>query len=131
MKKDIESRADIELLVDTFYTQVKQDDVIGHYFNDVVKLSWETHIPIMYNFWETVLLNTAGYKGNVMQAHINLDKRTPMQDEHYDRWLLLWISTVNQLFEGNKASEAIARAQTMAFLINSKVLKSREEGFIQ
>jgi hemoglobin len=66
-----------------------------------------------------------------MQAHINLDKRTPMQDEHYDRWLLLWISTVNQLFEGNKASEAIARAQTMAFLINSKVLKSREEGFIQ
>lgn len=131
MKKDIESRADIELLVDTFYTQVKQDDVIGHYFTNVVKLSWETHIPVMYTFWETVLLNTGGYKGNVMQAHINLDKRAPMQDEHYDRWLLLWISTVNQLFDGNKAAEAIARAQTMVFLINSKVLKSREEGFIQ
>lgn len=130
-KRDITSRADIEQLVDTFYTRVKPDAVIGHYFTDVVHFDWDVHIPIMYGFWESVLLNTATYKGQVMQAHINLDKKSAFSQEHFDHWLMLWTETVNALFEGNKANEAIARAQAMAFLIHTKVQKSREEGFIK
>ena len=51
-RKDIEGRADIEILIDAFYTKVKKDEVIGHFFTEVVQLSWEHHIPVMYNFWE-------------------------------------------------------------------------------
>jgi len=39
MKKDIETEADVKLLVDTFYAQVLKDDVIGFIFTDVAKIS--------------------------------------------------------------------------------------------
>jgi hemoglobin len=48
---DITTRQDIELLVDKFYGQVIEDDIIGEFFTGVVKLDWTVHIPIMYNFW--------------------------------------------------------------------------------
>lgn len=131
MKKDIENRADIELLVDTFYIKVKVDKVIGHFFNEVVNLSWDVHMPIMYNFWEGVLLHTAAYKGNPMQVHIALDKKSAMAQSHFDRWLKLWDETVAELFEGPVALQAKQKAQSMAFLIHAKTMKSREEGFIQ
>ncbi len=131
MKKDIENRADIELLVDTFYIKVKADTIIGHFFTEVVNLSWDVHIPIMYNFWEGVLLHTAAYKGNPMQAHIALDKKSAMAQAHFDRWLTLWDATVTELFDGPKATDAMQKAKSMAFLIHAKTIKSREEGFIQ
>lgn len=127
MKSDITNRADIVLLVDTFYKKVKQDDVIGHFFTKVIELSWEKHMPIMYDFWETLLLSTAGYAGNVMQPHINLDKMSAIDPEHFDRWLLHWTDTVNDLFAGFKADEAVSRAQTMAYLINNKVVRHRND----
>ena len=40
MKKDIETRDDIELLVNSFYEKVKADPVIGHIFTDVFKVNW-------------------------------------------------------------------------------------------
>ena len=52
MKKDIENRTDIELLVRSFYDKVKIDDTIGYIFNDIAKVDWEKHLPVMYNFSE-------------------------------------------------------------------------------
>ena len=127
MKKDIESRLDIELLIDSFYVKVKEDKVIGHFFNEVVSLSWDVHIPIMYSFWETVLLHKASYKGNAMAAHIALDKKMPMKQLHFTRWLKLWDETIKAHLEGPKATEAMQKARSMTFLIHAKVLKSREE----
>ncbi len=72
--KDIQERKDIELLVDEFYKKVLKDDVIGHFFTEVVQLDWEKHIPIMYDFWETTLLGNIKYKGNPMVKHIELSK---------------------------------------------------------
>lgn len=131
MKKDIENRQDIVLLVDTFYIKVKKDKVIGHFFNEVVNLSWDVHMPIMYNFWESVLMHTAAYKGNAMETHINLDRKSAMAQAHFDQWIKLWDETVEELFEGPKAVEAMQKAKSMAFLIHAKTLKSREGGFIQ
>ena len=38
--KDILERADIELLVNTFYDKVKVDEKIGPFFNNVAKIDW-------------------------------------------------------------------------------------------
>ena len=46
MKKDIENRGDIILLINTFYEKVKRDEVIGYIFNDVAKVNWEKHLPV-------------------------------------------------------------------------------------
>lgn len=131
MKSDITTRADVELMVDTFYQQVKKDPVIGYIFNDVVQLSWEVHIPVMYNFWENILLGGTAYKGNPMSPHIDLDKKEPLTEEHFNRWLELFTQTINQLFEGEKAEEAKTRARHMAALIQFKVQQSHNPNFIQ
>ena len=46
MKKDIENREDIVVLINRFYEKVKKDEVIGYIFNDVAKVNWEKHLPV-------------------------------------------------------------------------------------
>jgi hemoglobin len=66
MKKDIENRNDVELLIITFYEKVKADESIGYIFNDIAKVNWPKHLPVMFAFWENVLFNTGAYNGNPM-----------------------------------------------------------------
>jgi len=69
MKKDIETRADIEALIISFYEKVKQDATIGFIFTDVVKIDWAHHIPVIVDFWESILLDNPVYKKNAMEVH--------------------------------------------------------------
>ena len=119
--KEIENRKDIEFLVDTFYKSVVVDDVIGSFFNEVVKLDWAKHIPVMYDFWETTLLGQGNYKGNPMQTHIQLSEKKAMTSKHFDRWLNLWEKTIEQHFEGNKALEAVSRAKQISAVMKFKI----------
>jgi hemoglobin len=129
--KDIETRADIELLVNSFYIKVKADAVIGYIFTDVVNLSWEKHIPVMYSFWETILLGVATYKGNPMHAHIELDKKEQLKPAHFEQWVKLFTETIDENFSGPKAEEAKTRAHHMMALIAFKVEQGRKPFFIQ
>lgn len=122
---DISTRVHVEMLVDEFYKKVIADPVIGFIFSDVVKLSWEKHIPVMYSFWGSMLLGENTYKGNPMVKHIELDKLITLTPEHFARWLQLWVTTVRQLFSGPKAEEAIDRARNIAGLMLHKVEQSR------
>lgn len=121
MKHDISTRADIELLVDRFYEKVLRNEAIKHFFNDVVKLDWSTHIPTMYNFWETMLLGSINYKGNPMTKHIELNRKATMGREHFDTWLKLWRETIDEHFTGSKANEAKARAESISQLMLYKI----------
>ena len=125
MKKDILTRADIELLVDNFYSKVKQDPVIGYIFSDVAQLDFDHHLPIMYRFWETTLLGALGYKGNPMTVHMQLDKKEKLTEAHFDRWLQLFSESLDDLFEGETASEAKNRASQIARLMLFKVQQHR------
>ena len=62
MKPDITNRTDIEKLIILFYEKVKKDTVIGFIFTDVVPINWEHHIPLIVDFWETILLDNPVYK---------------------------------------------------------------------
>lgn len=128
---DIANERDIELLVNTFYEQVRKDDVIGFIFNTIIGEDWSKHLPIMYQFWGTILLNKLGYKGNVINKHIELDKKIPLNTEHYERWGSLWQTTVDCLYSGPKADEAKNRAALMLNLIQMKVDWSRLPNSIQ
>lgn len=120
-KKDIEGRQDIEKLVDSFYQKVIKDDTIGYIFNDVVKLDWEKHIPIMYDFWETTLFHQAIYKGNPMKIHVDLNAKEPLKKDHFDQWLAMFNETVDELFHGEKASLAKTRALSIATVMQIKI----------
>lgn len=123
--KDIESREDIELLVNEFYKKVVPDKLIGHFFTRVVHFTWEEHIPVMISFWDTVLFGKQSYKGNPMIKHMELDALYPLDPLHFDRWLYLWQETVRQLFAGDKANEAVDRAHSIARIIKAKVAARR------
>mgnify|MGYP000951167086 CR=1 FL=1 len=131
MKKAITDRTDITLLVESFYTRVKKDDLIGPIFQNTENFSWETHIPIMIDFWETILLGAGSYRGNTISKHIELNRRHPLTNDHFDRWKSLFYETLDELFEGDKVAEAKKRAELMAGLMLYKIGESMKKGFIQ
>ena len=108
------------MLVDRFYTKVKRDRVIGHFFTKAVDFSWEKHIPVMVAFWSGILLGENSYSGNPMQKHLELNKVFPIEKMHFERWLELWGETVRENFSGEKAEEAVSRAKSIAQLIHFK-----------
>ena len=78
MKVDIGSRADIEKFIGNFYEAVKLDKTIGYIFTEVVEMNWEKHIPLIVDFWETILLDNPVYKKNAMEVHYDLNKKIPL-----------------------------------------------------
>lgn len=127
MKKDIESRADIEVMVNTFYERVKADDVIGFIFNDIVKMNWEKHLPLMVDFWENALFFAGTYSGNPMNLHKHLHHIRPLDNKHFAQWVSLFTKTVDDLFEGANATLAKQRAASIASVMESNILQHRKE----
>ena len=122
---DISTDEDVKLLVDEFYKKVLVDPTIGFIFTEVVQLSWEKHIPVMYSFWSSLLLGTNTYSGNPMVKHFELDKLIPLTKIHFDRWLQLWEGTVKENFSGAKADEARTRAKNIAGIMQFKIEQKR------
>ena len=127
MKRDIENRNDIILLINTFYDKVKKDKVIGYIFNDVVKVNWSMHLPVMYDFWENVIFFTGAYTGNPMIVHKQLHNKTPLNAAHFKEWIQLFTQTIDELFEGEKAELAKQRAISIATMMQIKILHQQEK----
>lgn len=122
MKHDIENRGDVKLLIDTFYDKVKQNETIGYIFNDIAKVNWNKHLPVMYDFWENILFFTGSYNGNPMTVHGHIHRVANFTAEHFNVWLKLFTSTVDELFEGEKAELAKQRAISIATVMQIKLL---------
>ncbi len=112
--RDIKSRADIEQFIISFYEKVKLDQTIGFIFNDVAAMDWPHHIPVIVDFWETILLDNPMYKKNAMEVHYDLNKKIPLQKKYFESWLQLFSSTVDEFFEGKIATLAKTRAKSIA-----------------
>lgn len=87
-------------MVDTFYAKVRADSRIGPVFLQAIGADWGPHLIRMKQFWSTILLASACYKGNPMMAHIQLPRLT---QQHFERWLQLWRDVAGRL-----CSEAVA-----------------------
>jgi len=119
--RDIQNRKDIEFLVNAFYDQVKKDKEIGAFFTQIADLDFNTHLPKMYDFWESIIFKKASYSGNPMLSHIQLNKKSSILPYHFERWLFLWEDTLSQNFSGENTLEAINRAKQIAQLIQFKI----------
>jgi len=120
-KPDIATRADIEKFIAAFYEKVKTDELIGYIFTDVAQMNWETHIPVIVDFWETILLNNPVYKRNAMEVHYALNKKVPLQPEHFERWLQLFNNTLDEYFEGPVTTLAKTRAKAIGAVMQLKM----------
>jgi hemoglobin len=122
MKKDIESRADIEAMVDCFYHKVKSDELLSPIFTMKIPVTWATHLPVMYQFWENAIFFTGGYLGNPMEMHAFIHKKVGLETVHFDRWVLLFNQAVDESFEGPKANIAKQKAFSIAKVMEQKIL---------
>lgn len=118
MKRDIETRADIEHLLTEFYKIVIYDPEIGHHFDDLDLVS---HLPIIADFWEKVLFGTPVYFNNPLAVHQKLHEKFPLKFEHFVRWIEIFSRTVNELFEGEMAEAAKLRAKTIGDSLNQRL----------
>lgn len=115
MKKDIQNRDDVFILVSSFYEKVRANDKIGHFFNDTIK-DWSGHLEKLTDFWETNLFFVNKFKGDPMKAHQEVDQQFDhkLEQKHFGEWLNMWFATVDELYEGEKANIAKNRARNIA-----------------
>lgn len=125
IKKDIETRKDIELFIRVFYEKVKTDDSIGIIFTEIVSMNWEHHIPLITDFWETILLDNPVYKKNAMEVHYSLNRIFPLKKKHFEAWLMLFNNTLDEMHQGEKTELAKKRALSIAMLMEHKMNDSR------
>lgn len=118
---DITKRADIEVLMKTFYTKLLADPAISYIFTDVAKLDLEAHLPHLADFWEQTLFYRGTYRKNVLQIHLDLNAKVTLTDEHFDIWLNYFHDVVSELFTGPLAETAKTRAQSIATVMKIKL----------
>ncbi|MBL0884557.1 MAG: group III truncated hemoglobin [Chitinophagaceae bacterium] len=119
---DIENRNHIEQLMLAFYTKAIPDPVIGHYFTHVINMDLEKHLPVIIDFWETVLFGIAKYKSNAIAVHQHLHEKSTFEEKHFEQWVKLFQSTVDELFQGEKAELAKQRALSIATVMKIKTI---------
>ena len=117
MMKDIETREDIDRLMVKFYERAVTDETIRYIFTDVARLDLKHHLPVIGDFWETLLFGTGDYQRhgrNPLQVHAALNEKTPLFFEHFERWLEIFRETVDENFAGTRADFVKMRANAIA-----------------
>lgn len=107
MRNDLSDRNQVEILVNKFYERVRADELLAPLF---IHVDWVKHLPVMYDFWSSLLLGEQTYRGNPFQPHAVLK----LEERHFNQWVTLFVATVEENFDGEKAREAIQRAQAIA-----------------
>ncbi len=131
-KKDINTREDVYLLVSSFYTKVRKDNLLGPIFNTAIK-DWDEHLDRLTTFWETSLFMTRKleqkYIGNPMEAHVKVDRDNnhSITELHFGVWLNLWYQTIDELFVGEYADVAKRRARKMGTFLHLKIFEERQK----
>lgn len=121
MKKDISSREDIHFLITEFYKKLISDSEMLPFFDEIVKQNHlEKHIAVISDFWQDILLDTSTYKNNVLQKHIDFDKKIKFKKEHFNKWLFYLTTTIDASFEGQVAQNMKDRANSIAMVMEVK-----------
>jgi hemoglobin len=116
----------VEVLVRAFYRDAATDDLLGPVF-EAAGVDWAAHLDTLTRFWAWQLLGERGYEGNPLRAHEPIDERVPFTDAHFERWLTLFVTTVDEHFAGPTADAAKQRAAKMAHALR-RLLRGREAG---
>lgn len=114
---DISSRADIDVLMRRFYGKAMSDPLIGYLFTEVAMLDLEHHLPVIGDFWESVLFGAGVYarhRRNPLLVHAALDEKESLRPDHFGRWLDLFNQTIDESFSGPRADFAKQRGEAIA-----------------
>lgn len=108
------TKAHIEKLVSSFYRRVQIDELLAPIFNDIAQVDWEHHIPLLCQFWNSIMLKTHEYTGNAYAKHVFIGKKTHITEAHFERWLHLFEQEAQKHLPTDAAATIIQRAKLIA-----------------
>ena len=120
-RQDLRDRGDVEALVREFYHRAFADGLLGPVFIDIARMDLPAHLPIMCDFWETVLFRAGTYRRNAFTVHVDLHRHAGLMPAHFARWLALWTQTVDELYAGPAADRAKVQAARIADSIHRRL----------
>lgn len=118
---DLAGRADIQALLRRFYGRVMADDVLAEPFAELRTKGLESHLPVMADFWETVLFRAGLYRGSALHAHRHVHQRIPLSGSHFVRWLTVWNETVDEMYCGPVAERAKIQGARIAWAMHRRL----------
>ena len=109
-------RGNIEKLVRAFYAKVLEDDLLSRYFlialgDDLNNDKWYEHLHTLDNFWLSLLTGEGRYMGDPLMPHMFLGG---LNEAHFERWLLLFRETLDELFTPTIAIKIYGRAKALS-----------------
>jgi len=135
-RPDLTTPADVRQLVQRFYGQVAQDDVLQHQFTTIAAVNWNEHIDTLTNFWSRILFGLGDYRGNPLASHERVHDRAPFTADHFHRWLELFSDTVDAGWSGANADKVkrvalkVAKLHSLKLLGRSVVEAVPQEGLV-
>ena len=111
---DLDSRAAVELFVDSFYERMLADPALAPIFLDVAGVDLAVHLPHIKDYWSKLLLGERKYQRHTMNIHRAVHTKQALQPEDFQRWLAHFIGAVNEQFSGAGAERAKRIATTIA-----------------
>lgn len=121
LKNDIRGEEDLTNVVHTFYDRVQRDKKLGPIFNDVVKIDWASHLPVMVSFWRTIMFGDGGYQGNPLMAHMKWTSEVKMNTQQFLHWLDLFHRTIDDLYDGPNTDLLKMRSSNMATMLPRRI----------
>lgn len=121
---DLVDRDDVHALLSRFYNRVLVDDLLYEPFEEVRVTGLAAHLPVMCDFWETVLFRAGLYRGSALTVHRDVHQRHPLTHEHFIRWLTLWLDTVDSMYAGPVAERAKTQARRIAWAMHRRLIGS-------
>lgn len=131
--RDLNDRTDVFKLVNTFYSKVRKHPELGPIFNThIAEEEWPQHLEKLTDFWESNLFGVRKFKGNPSLKHITVDESIHggISQVLFGNWLQLWMSTLTELFEGEKATKAKDLARNIGH-VQFMMLWKRRQGMGQ
>lgn len=105
------SEAGIRSVVHSFYSKIREDDLLAPVFESRLNGRWTPHLEKMVDFWSSVLLATSRYRGQPLVVHGQVGQITP---EMWSRWLELFAKTSREQCTEFAATLFIQRSEQIA-----------------
>jgi hemoglobin len=111
---DLDSRENIGEFVDCFYKKILADPSLAPIFIDVAKVDLALHLPHIKDYWCKLLLGDKSYQRHTMNIHRKLHGKHALHAQDFQRWLDLFVATLDKNYAGEGAERAASIANAIA-----------------
>lgn len=119
--RDLETRNDIKQLMMDFYSRLLEEPSFKVIFFDIAQVEILDHLELMIDFWEFTLFNKGSYQKNIITKHLEIHMEHSLSKDLFEKWLIIFNNTIDNLYKGSNATEAKNRAFSIATVIKLKI----------